>query len=106
MDFNALAENLGLEKDEYIELVELFIETGKPQLIELNGAVEKKNGDHIRKIAHSLKGASGNLGLMEIYEESKKMEEQSSSQNYRELAESIEKIECFMKTLSKNVAES
>ncbi len=102
MNFTALAENLGLEQDEYTELVELFVETGKPQLIELRGAVKEQDGESIRKIAHSLKGASGNLGLMEISQEARKIEEQSVSENFKGVSDSIGKMEKWIETLSAN----
>jgi HPt (histidine-containing phosphotransfer) domain-containing protein len=102
MDFKALAENLGLEQDEYAELVELFVETGKPQIIELRQAVREQDGESIRKIAHSLKGASGNMGLMEISQEARKIEEQSVSENFKAVGHSIKKMEKLIETLSVN----
>ena len=102
MDFTALAEKLGLEQDEFIELVELFVETGKPQIVELRNAVEGQDGEGIRRIAHSIKGASGNLGLMEISQEARIIEEQSLSKNYKAAGDSVVKMEELMEALSVN----
>jgi HPt (histidine-containing phosphotransfer) domain-containing protein len=55
------SQNLGLEEDEYIELVELFVETSALDLINLLSAINAKNIDKVARIAHSLKGAAANL---------------------------------------------
>ena len=100
MDFKKLAENLGLEEDEFVELVELLVDTGKPQIVELREAVTAENGEGIRNIAHSLKGASGNLGLMEISKEAKKIEDDCVSKNFQAVSESVEKMELLLDALS------
>ncbi len=99
MNFNELAENLGLEKDEFMELVDLFVETGKPQLEQLKEAVEAKDETEIRRVAHSLKGASGNLGLMTISEMAKKIEDQCASRDYENMKNSVQRIEAQMQQL-------
>ena len=69
MRFSELVERLGLERDEFLELAELFVETGSSDLSRLKSAVEDEDTQEVIKIAHSIKGASGNLGLMEIYKQ-------------------------------------
>ena len=100
MNFKTLAENLGLEEDEFVELVELLVDTGRPQIAELREAVKAEDGEDIRKIAHSLKGASGNLGLMEISKEAKKIEDNCELKNFQAVAESVEKMEQLINALS------
>ncbi len=99
MDFTALAENLGLETDEFGELVDLFVETGTPQLKELRQALDSGDGDQIRRLAHSIKGASGNLGLMDISREARMIEELIDAGNLKVVGEVIEKINTMMDTL-------
>ena len=74
MDFLKLAENLGLDEDEFIELAELFIETGLSDLKELKDAIEHGDETGIIGKSHSIKGSSGNLGFMDIYELAKNIE--------------------------------
>ena len=74
MEFKELAENLGLEEDEFLELVELFIEKGSSDLDMLQSALDQGDTEKILEAAHSIKGASGNLGFMEIYEVAKSVE--------------------------------
>lgn len=99
MNYTALAENLGLQEDEYAELVALFIETSRPQITELRAAAKDRDREGIRKIAHSLKGASGNLGLMEISLQAKKIEEQSGSGFFDAVGDSIEEMENLIEAL-------
>jgi len=43
MNFRELTENLGMEEDEYMELIELFIEAGMADLQKLQVAVNEAN---------------------------------------------------------------
>ena len=66
MNVRERAELLGLEIDEFRELFELFIETGRADLAELEQAVQQHEGERIGAAAHSLKGASINLGFPDL----------------------------------------
>ncbi len=68
MDLAALADNLGLEKDEFLQIVALFIEKSTTDLSELEVAIDKGDLQQVVEVSHSIRGASGNLGFMEIYE--------------------------------------
>ena len=75
MNIEQLCKNLGLEKDEYRELLDLFIQTGMTDLDKLEAAVRDQNAENAMQAAHSIKGAAGNLGLLEFYDMLKKVEE-------------------------------
>ena len=66
MDFKALGENLGLEEGEFIEIVEIFLDTAFLDIGKLNEAHRDQNCEVASDAAHSLKGSSGNLGFSEI----------------------------------------
>ena len=68
MDLTVLAENLGLERDEFLQIVELFIEKSTSDLSELETAIDKGDIQQVVQSSHSIKGASGNLGFTDIYE--------------------------------------
>jgi len=74
MNLKALAENLELEEDEYLELVYLFLNTSSSDLNKLQAAIEKGNAQKVAGLAHSIKGAAVTLGLTEIFEYAKKLE--------------------------------
>lgn len=74
MDFNKMAERLGLEVDEFMELAELFIETASSELDRLRSAIDRENLQEVIESSHSIKGSSGNMGFMEIFEVAKGIE--------------------------------
>jgi histidine phosphotransfer protein HptB len=74
MDFLAPAQRLGLELEEYIELIELFLETADTDINRMEKAAAANDFTTLVERSHSLKGSSGNLGLTEIYEKAKQIE--------------------------------
>jgi HPt (histidine-containing phosphotransfer) domain-containing protein len=100
MDFKELGENLGLEEDEYMELVELLVDTGKVDVQKLKTAIEQGDSDEAGNAAHSLKGASGNLGIMNIFEVAKQCEEAARNHLMEDLTPLVKKIEDMLETLS------
>lgn len=101
MDLSLLGSNLGLEEKDFIELVELFLTTAKNDLHNLNEAYRKKDAEKVMESAHSLKGASGNLGFKEFSRISY-MAEQKASDNDLELFDEL--IESMRKQLAEIAA--
>ena len=75
MDLNELTERLGLDVEDIRELLELYVETTTSDLAQLKGAIETKDAELAHAKAHSIKGASGNLGLDEMYELAKEIDD-------------------------------
>jgi HPt (histidine-containing phosphotransfer) domain-containing protein len=74
MDFRTLAKDLGMEEDEFSELVNLFLNTSYSDLSKLQTALRVGDFKMAADAAHSIKGAAMSLGLLEIYEFAKSME--------------------------------
>ncbi len=74
MNFEELAENSGFEKNEFLELMELFFETGFSDLKKLKSAIDEENSVEVVNAAHSIKGAAGSFEFHEIYEVAKEIE--------------------------------
>ncbi|MCK4603078.1 MAG: hypothetical protein BA871_09600 [Desulfuromonadales bacterium C00003096] len=77
MNISELAENIGLEKEEYLELSELFVETGMSDMDKLQSAINEGNTEEVARASHSLKGTAGNLGFMELFEAAKKINDEA-----------------------------
>ena len=92
MNIKESAEKLGLEEDEYLELIELFMDTGMVDLEKLSSAIEKGNAEEAMQAAHSLKGASSSLGLMEIHNLALKSEDEARNNSLDGIAESVQKL--------------
>lgn len=68
MNLKEIAESLGLDEDEYGQMIDLFFESGGADLKKLEAAVAKSNAKQGHAASHSLKGSAGSLGLMVLYE--------------------------------------
>ena len=66
MDIEALAAGLGLDTGDYIDLINLFVETGGKDLDRVQAALDQNDFQLGARAAHSLKGASASLGLTDI----------------------------------------
>lgn len=67
MQTEILAEELGLTLDEFREILDLYTEATTCDLEALTTAIADGNAPMAHERAHSLKGASANLGLEELY---------------------------------------
>ena len=99
MEAKKLAENLGLEEEEFTELFGLYKETTSSDLKELKFAITAGDAEKAHEKAHSIKGASGNLGLNELYETAKAIDDRARVNSFdglenmfQEFWESYEKL--------------
>jgi HPt (histidine-containing phosphotransfer) domain-containing protein len=74
MNLKELGEKIGLEEDEYRELVDLFLETGMADYDRLKGAFEAGDARQVARSAHTINGAAGNMGIMNVHEVAKRIE--------------------------------
>jgi HPt (histidine-containing phosphotransfer) domain-containing protein len=94
MNFKELADNLKMEMDEFFEILQLFIETTASDLGQLQMGINEGNPEKVVRAAHSMKGASATLGLMEISELSRRIEtngRESRLEGSMEVSEKIRK---------------
>ncbi len=105
MDIKALAENLGLEEDEYLELADLLVETGMADLSNMDSAIASGDMDAAAKAAHSIKGASGNLGIMDIYELAKNIEAELRNNNVGAIENQLKEIREQLQALAEIVKQ-
>jgi len=105
MNFDRLAERLGLETEEYLELAELFLETGSSDLGILKSAVEQGNIEETIKAAHAIKGSSGNLGLMDIYETAKGIEQGARGNSLEGAGQAVEAIQGEIEILARYISQ-
>lgn len=68
MNLKELGESLGLDEEEYLEMIDLFFESGGADLKKIEAAVAEGDAARGYAASHSLKGSAGSLGLTMIYE--------------------------------------
>jgi len=81
MKLKELAENLEMGVDEFLEMIELFLETSASDLNQWQSGIDEGDGKKVMIAAHSIKGAAANLGLLEIYEVARKTELEARENN-------------------------
>lgn len=105
MDIQTLAEEIGLERAEIMEIVELFVETTCADLNTLEHAVRTKDYQRVKEIAHSIKGVSANFRLTEIHETVKGIEMKARESRLEGAMEDLrlirEKVDQIRETLLK-----
>lgn len=65
---------LGGDREIYNELMDMFIQNAMDQIALLKEAVEMQNADTIEKVAHSIKGAAANLGVLLVQQSAYELE--------------------------------
>ncbi len=75
MDIKELAENLELDLEEFNEIFEIYMETTSSDLQELKAALRDGDAERAHEKSHSIKGSSGNMGLDELYEIAKQIDD-------------------------------
>lgn len=68
MDLTVLAENLGLDRETFLELVDVFISSAENDMKKFRLAVDSGDSEQAAEAAHSMKGASGNMGFTDFSE--------------------------------------
>lgn len=89
MNLKALGESLGLDEDEFIEIVEIFIDSALQDLKKLNDAFSSENYLAASEAAHSLKGSAANLGFMDIAGIASKLEKDAQKKNVSNIGDAL-----------------
>ena len=100
MNFSELAKNLELEEDEYLELIQLLIETSRADLAGIETAAREQQSNEAASALHSIKGAAGNLGLSEIYDLAKKGEQMARNNAMDQLPGIIQELKANLTSLA------
>ena len=74
MNFKELGERVGLDEDEFRELVDLFLDTGRADVDKLESAFAAGDAMQVSRSAHTINGAAGNLGITQVHEVAKRIE--------------------------------
>jgi HPt (histidine-containing phosphotransfer) domain-containing protein len=113
MDFKKLAEDIGLDEDDFLEIVDLFIESTPSDLSRLESAADEGHAQSVVETAHSIKGASGNLGFQDMYHMARDIEMnaredvlEGAKETIRSLKEQFSQIEKAVRSLTKSPPEN
>ena len=75
------------EGDLIVELIDLYLEEGKRQVEVINEAIDKKDSLAIKSAAHSLRGSSSNIGVLQMALICEQIEKQAAAEAFLYLQE-------------------
>lgn len=99
MNFNEMAKSLEMEEEEFKEIIRLFLDTTYGDFTRLQSAIDEGDYEKVAKAAHSIKGASANLGFSKIYELAKDIETMAHERNSKRAIELALVIKDNLKTI-------
>jgi HPt (histidine-containing phosphotransfer) domain-containing protein len=92
IDLATLNELKVIMEDEFDELVNIFISDGQTQIEQLAQAIAKQDDTSVRKIAHTLKGSSSNLGITDLSELCRSLEFKAAENDLSDADSSLQSI--------------
>jgi HPt (histidine-containing phosphotransfer) domain-containing protein len=103
MNLKELALELGMEQDEMRELLMIFIESSESDLVKLKQALIEGDAKQVADAAHSIKGASANLGFMDIFSVAKNLEQKARENSLEGLADEVHILKDRLSLLKKSI---
>lgn len=92
IDTEQLAELKEVLEDEFSVLIDTYLTDAKLRLTLIRNGIATQDYEAVRLAAHSLKGASANLGALALAELCEKLEHDCKMGEYSRFSELIEKI--------------
>lgn len=105
IDLTTLQELKEIMEDEFNELVTVYISDGKKQIESLQQAIESESAEDVRRIAHTLKGSSSNLGITGLAEQCKTLEHNAADAQLQNAVELLEKINIEYEVIKNTLEE-
>lgn len=99
MDVPSALERIGGDEDFLRELLDLFLTDFSEKFIQLQRAVADGNFSLIREVGHSLKGASGNLSLLQLQKISQSLERAGKENNLEEAEKRLPELPASIQSL-------
>ena len=93
MNFKIRAQKIGLQEEEYLEIVDLFIRTTSHDLNEIRSAIKAGDTSKMLQETHSLKGAALNLRFRSIYEIVERIGLKVRENSWQGLSDDVELIQ-------------
>ena len=103
MNLKELGLELGLEPDEIRELLVIFIETSGSDIDRLQQAIVEGDAKRVADAAHSIKGASANLGFNDIFSVAKSLEQKARENSLEGLTDEVLLIKDGLSKIEKSI---
>jgi HPt (histidine-containing phosphotransfer) domain-containing protein len=104
MNIAQLARDVGLDEAEYREILDLFMQVAQVDLASIKAGLASGDAGLVARAAHSIKGASANLGLPELSNEALNIEERSRSDRLEETRDAARALETHLTNITRFLA--
>lgn len=102
MDFKNLADHLGIDEQDFIELAELFVSTTQNDIIKIENSLAAEDAKGVASAAHSIKGAAGNMGFAALADIAKTMEMEAKDSNLKNMEKWLTRLNQELEPIEKN----
>lgn len=110
IDLAEVLERVQNDRELLIELFDIFSEDYPAKVVAIKEAVEKKDFIQIRDVAHSMKGASGNISAKKVNASFLKIEQMAKNniltgieEALKELAENLQEFKLYSTKLKEDL---
>lgn len=97
----SIVSDLGLDASDAEEILNGFLSDAKNMANDMDKALTVKDFDALAQLAHSIKGASGNLRVNDVFLITSKLEEQAKANKIEEIPTLIENVKRIIDEISK-----
>jgi two-component system, sensor histidine kinase and response regulator len=101
MDLQELTRHLDYGKETNLRIIDVFISTGLSDLSEIEAAVREGDAVRATTFAHSLKGAAGSLGLLELLQHARTIEDESRRGNLERVGDWVQRFKGEINRIAK-----
>ena len=104
-DRNGLLQRLMGDEDFVKEIIDDFLKQIPDNLFALKNALNKKDLPLVKREAHIIKGASGNVGALALQKIAEQIEISGEEKNFVKIRSFVEELDTQLKVLKNKLAE-
>lgn len=105
MDIQKLADVQGLDLEDFLEIADLLVTTTRDDIRKIRDALAAGDAGAAGSAAHSIKGAAGNMGFMNLSDAAKAIEMQARSNDMGSIAAELEGLAAMLENIATNLGQ-
>lgn len=106
MDIETLAANQGFTTEEFLGILEVFVDVARSDVARMADAIDRKDAPEAGDAAHSLKGAAGNLGFFDLFEAAQKTEHLARAEDLTRAQEALSDVRRILEAIIRGLQAS
>ena len=105
LDISSALKRINNKKKLYLSIIEKFYNNNQNVISEIKNLIKKEDFETAKRVIHTLKGVSGNIGAESVHEKSKLVEKNIIEKNTEKLNKELEELDKDLKNLFRNISE-